>query len=353
MQNTENKPSKEIYSQFGLLHPSLDSPNILISEMGVTDHLFWDAIFFLSSGRFDELVKFSIKALEKATESSYLLGLGVSRLEGKKEIFEDLAVEYAVNFGVNPPNWLDTHSKSAVEINNDVIIHASSLSSDTIIETTIKMETPWPIRIDLSDVLKYDNLGIDLFNESMNGRLQRKEKTVIFNGQNIIDMLIKKLNQEINLEMKAGWEFVFNYYKLTGKKLEFDSLMEQFVMVGGHLFDWDDLSEIDAVQINEKVKSKGMLVGEKLSILNGDFAKKILKSPLIQPLIKSGDPFIIDFAFTRSASLVDFISLSQFFKELSSSEITLHFFNVNEIIQSLFKIFGVDKKILITSPGEP
>lgn len=332
--------------------PSMESPHILVARLGATDQLRWDAAVMLGSGRMDELRAYIKDSQGHGSESSYSLGIGMARLDGDKESFDELAVEFAVNLGVNPPTWIEQHSrviKTEVDINQ---IGVNSLEIESIVDATIKMESPWPIRLDFSKVTAFNMMGLELFNESMGSRLDRKLRTFVVGGNDLLNTLSDYVSVNPLSESKAAWGFIFLYLKLTNQPDVFDKNAKKYLALGGDQMVFENLAEKIEEKPEVKIENRGVPLGDKLSALNQEFARKILKSAGFEKFASGEYPVVIDFAQTRIASLVDIIPLSGFMVEMSSQNVRLEFANVNEIILGILRAIGVNENcVKLSAPG--
>jgi hypothetical protein len=339
-------------SKLGQISQSADSPHIFVGHLGDVDRVCWNAALMLGAGRMDDLRNFIQEVRGQGSEVAYQLSLGLARLDGDKELFEDLAVEYAVNLGVNPPNWIEQHNKVAKSENQDQIIQVGDLTFEAAIEVTIKMESPWPARIDMSEVKKFEEQGLELFNESMSSRSDRNLRTKIKNGDNLAGEIFEHVKKHSLIECKNAWDFLFMYYKLTGQKTSFETAASVFQKEGGKKLEFTDLSEKDDAPEVRKTASAGIPVGDKLANLNQDFAKKSLKMAASEKDIISDSRILFDFAYVRTASLTDIDSLSSFLTEMDAASAKVHFANVNEIVLGTLNALGVEQcGVTLSAPG--
>lgn len=339
-------------SKLGQTSQSADSPHIFVGYLGEVDRISWNASLMLGAGRMDDLRNFIQEVRGQGSEVAYQLSLGLARLDGDKEIFEDLAVEYAVNLGVNPPNWIEQHNKIAKSENEDHLIQVGDLTFEASIAVTIQMESPWPARIDLSGVKRFEEQGFELFNESMASRKDRNLKTKIKNGESLAEEILEHVKKHSLVECKNAWDFLFMYYKLSGKKDLFEMASALFQKEGGKKIEYVDLSERDDAPEVRKIASSGVPVGDKLANLTQDFAKKSLKIASSDSNVVINDRIVFDFAYVRTGALNDIGSLSAFLSEIGAGGAKVHFANVNEIILGILCALGVDKcGVTMSAPG--
>lgn len=326
--------------------PSADSPHILVGKLGISDQLYWDAAVMLGLGRMDELRSYIKEIHGHGSESSYSLGIGMSRLDGDKVTFDDLAVEFAVNLGVNPPNWMEQHSKAVkTEIDMNAIV-VSSLVHDTIVDTTIKMESPWPIRLDLSKVADFSSIGLELFNESMNSRLDRKLKTIVTGGDDIFAKIHEFAKANSLQISKSAWMYMLSFLKLTNKSEIFSQVALEYMNAGGQQVTFENLAHKVEEKSEVKLQPRGIPLGDKLASLNQDLAQRIIKTAGFEKHIGTGLPIVIDLTLTKVASLIDINCLIAFFNEFSGAEVKFHFANVNEIILGILRAIGVNEDLV-------
>jgi anti-anti-sigma regulatory factor len=325
-------------------------PGISTAEIGVTDRVLWDGARLFGDSRTDEFRSYIRKIRDTQTDSGYAMGFGMLRIDGDKDGFEDLAVEYAVNLGKSPPTWLESHTAKEKQVDQTAIVRVKTLTQDTIIATTISLESPWPTVIDLAEVTKVDSTGIDLFNDCLSERIARKDKTRIINGEKLIRGFRDLLKTGKHNEHPLTWAFCFTYYKVLGEQAAFDGLIADYMAKGGPAIKWSDESWKDDRTIDVKI-ANGFTAGKTLSAVNIEFANRLIREGILGEAAKKNEPITVDFSSMKSGSIFDMAHINAFLKACMDHNAKLNFINVNEIIFSILKIIGVDKFVKISTPG--
>lgn len=348
-------------SSFGVLsNPDPSDPAIRIAELGQIDRVMWEANLLFAQGRLEE-VRSSARAIqEKGQEVGYDLAIALLRLDGNKEAFEDLAVEYAVQTGNSPPVWLDTHDKheKADAAPKRVMIKIASLMAENIIETTIKMESPWPLTLDFSEVTKVDAPGLDIFQESLTGRISREESTMLVNTEKLVASIVSKIRQATYNGNAGLWTFCFNTYRLTGNRHDFDELTADFVEKTGEdmpvFKDLRDEEEINRVADDSQTQQSvtmGFDVGDVLSGVCPDLLKKVYELEDFNSVRQLSQPFALDFASIKRWTIMDMSNVLQMIRQAERDKVTFEFLNLNELLLALFKGFGVEKHVRLVVAG--
>lgn len=330
-------------------HESLDS-NVKVTEMGTCSRSAWDCFILFGAGRQDEFRALAKKVKEKGLDSGYTMLIGLARLDGDKTAFEEIAVDYAVQFGQSPPSWHEAHTKKKNPNEGAIETHVESFSIDNIVEVTVKMEIHRPLILNLSKVLKVDAAGIELFNEALAGRQARGVKTRMYNGDRLVEELISKLSLVQGKPHKSLWEFCFAYLRMNGNQKLFTSAMAQYVSIGGEQTPWQDLSE-PAEEEETRAGTDQIHGPERLSGFNSTLADVFLKSAAGLKARESGR-VTIDMERTSMGSLIDAIAMPAFIKVLTDAKLKVSLVNVNEIFVAMFEALAIDQVVdSVSVPG--
>jgi anti-anti-sigma regulatory factor len=320
-------------------------PGIKAAELGQSDKTSWEGLILYGQNRMEEFRELIKASQERPTEGSFNLGIGLARLDGDEMVFEDMAVAYAVANGKSPPVWSHLQPKPEKQAETWHNLKVKSIHSDEVLEATIKMESPISLIIDLGQVTDLDMTGIELFNESLTGRIEGGSKTRFVNHERFVNSYFEKIRDSSASE--SVWDFLFNILKIAGNRTEFDRIAEVFREKSGKVRVWEDLSDPREREQDEIVQNV-IRIGERLSELNAEFAKEIFKRADRPP---KGSMMTVDFLNTVSCSLLDIWAVHGFLKAMNAEKIDLHFINVNEIICAALNAFGVEKFAKISPPG--
>jgi ABC-type transporter Mla MlaB component len=332
-------------------------PGIKVLELGHIDRLMWEANILFSMGRTEEIRTLAKTAQEKGHEMGYELSMALLRIDGNKQDFEDMAVEYAVQTGNSPPVWLDIHEfkKPAESAPKRVEIKVSSLLAENIIETTIKMESPWPLSLDFSEVTKLDAPGLDIFQESLAGRISRDEATKIKGIERILKNVTDRIKAAPAEGNKGLWAFCFNVLRLTGARTQFDDLAGDYVeKTGEDLPIWKDLREEDEInppQAAQAAVTMGYDVGDSLSKVSPALLSSLSTVAEFKEAKLNGDSFHIDFSNVRRWTVNDMAHVVLLLQQAAKEKIRLDFININEMLLALMKGFAIDKRAKLVVAG--
>lgn len=325
-------------------------PTVKVIELGETTRSAWEAFIFFGAGRVDEFKELARKAKENGFDSGYAMLLGQARIEGDKEAFEDLAVEYAVQYGQSPPAWYESHTRQLNPTRAAFEFQIESLSEDTILEVTVKLESPWPLILDLKKVQRADASGIEMFNESLGLRTARGGQTTLTNGEKLVSRIAEKVNTSPVKGSSSLWEFCFTYWKFNGLQDAFAQAAEAFVRLGGQAPVWEDLSEDKGTSADGKVV-QGYKAPEYLSGMTAEAAKLFLETPQGSRALSSAT-LSIDMASTRHASLSDATTVMNCFKVFTDQKIKVSLTNVNEILAAMLRSLAIDRAVeSVAAPG--
>lgn len=318
--------------------------------MGHCSRSTWDLFILFGSNRMDELKTLALKNKEKGLDSGYNVLIGLSRIEGSKSDFEDIAVDYAVQFGQSPPSWLEEHTTKKVTNAPSLEVSISNFSADTIIETTVKMESPRLLVLNMANVQKVDASGVDLFNEALNARIDRGEKTKVINSEALVDKLIDRLKAVPGQPPLDLWNFCLTVFKLTNAKEKFDSAIIQFKNVGGTEIEWKNLADPEEV-VEVMKKSPNLMSNTKISTMTVDWVKNYLATPVGAEARSKGE-IIIDMSGTQSGSLTDLIGILPAIQYIKDQKLKVLMINVNEIFYAMFNALAINQIVeSITLPG--
>lgn len=322
------------------LAPATENPGIHVALLGECDPLQWEAALLMGEAKHDELRELAKTSHGHGSESSYRLGIGLARLDGARDRFDDLALEFAVNLDADRPIWLD---QSGGMLQKEIVedqVQVESLCFEKIIETTIKLESLWPVSLNLSGVQVADEAGLELLNESLGSRIQRDLVTRIIAGP-FIEQLVTDLIANKTVFPSQKWVFAFHYLRLVGDAASFAAIARNFEEKGGTAPAYRDLVG-NARVVPEVVDdaSGRFMAGAKMSDVNVDFAQRILRSP--QLASASSKVVVVDFSKTRDGALPDVISLAAFAKVIEGKGYEVNFINVNEVLAMVLLCGGVN-----------
>ncbi len=332
-------------------------PGIKVTEFGHIERLMWEANILFSMGRTEEIRNLAKTSQEKGHEMGYELSMALLRIDGNKQDFEDMAVGYAVQTGNSPPVWLDIHElkKTTESAPKRVEIKVASLLAENIIETTIKMESPWPLSLDFSEVNKLDAPGLDIFQESLAGRISRNEATKIKGIERILKNVIERIKAAPAEGNSGLWMFCFNVLKLTGEKSKFDDLAGDYVeKTGEDLPVWRDLrdeDEINPPQAPQIATTMGYDIGDTLSKVSPSLLNSLSNVAEFKEAKMNGDSFAIDFSNVRRWTINDMVPVILLLQQAAKEKIRFNFINLNEMLLALMKGFGIDKRAKLVVAG--
>lgn len=145
----------------------------------------------------------------------WLLYLELCQLQGKRDVFEDAAVDYAVTFEMSPPSWeagrvASSPSAPVLAPDNrrrDVAVNAYVLQGDVkncrFADLTAYAELHDAILIDCADLVRMDFISAGSLLNAL-ATLRRAGKTVIFRHPN---HLVAELFAVVGLKAVARIEY--------------------------------------------------------------------------------------------------------------------------------------------------
>lgn len=336
---------------------------VKVTEHGSIDRVMWEAGILYGKGRIDEVRSVAKAAVEKGMKAGFLVQLALLRLDGNKQSFEDAAVEYAVQTGNSPPVWLDAHDIKDIpetKAPQKISIAIPALTSDGIIETTIKMENPWPLTLDFSGVTKTDVMGLDIFHQALNERIGRGEPTQLVGVDRVLRSIMPKIKDSSAQSTMSLWEFCLNCHRLTGDREHFNAMASDYAdRFDASIPVWRDLSmheeekSTDATGAN-KLEPDGFVFVLKESVgeLTVALAKDLFQKEDSAKSLRNTGKLIVDFVSVRRWSLDEMLRVIDFIRNVSKYKIGIEFHNVNEMLASLLAAFNVDKQVRLVMPGE-
>lgn len=327
--------------------------SIRVTALGETDPVMWAANILHSSGRTEEIAQLVTAARERNDAAGYAVALGLLRLKGDRQGFEDLAVEFSVQNEQSPPVWLHLHDRAAEAPakRQDIQLAITSLECDSIIEATVKLDSPLPVRVDLSKVSIFDDEGLDIFNEAIEARIARKERTKLVQAESFLKHLQQMADKEPSKSHREIWRFLTNAFILLKDRDRFNAAAAR----GGHGPAWVDVREAGGDAIGNQASSTaadyGIDVGDTLSKLTPDFARELVKSQAVMAAKRQGKGMQLNMAFIRRWTLADMPKVLAFVRALSAEGVKVQFMNLNEILCGLMLAFGVDTKAELSIAG--
>lgn len=357
--NSNVNMARSAISAFGMLSkPDPADQAIRVSEYGQIDRHMWEANVLFALGRTDE-VKANAKALkEKSHVLGYTLTLALLRLDGDQASFRQLAEEYAENTGNSPAVWLEAHEKSASTdaAINSTTVKISSLLTERILETTMRMDTSYPLTLDFENVTEVDSSGVDIFHESLTGRISRGESTILLSTDKLAGQISKKIRLDNYIGNPEITAFLLDVYRMTGNQHDFDELVS-----AGTKNDssekpmWSDLRDRALPEFfnvkESRILTKGFNIGESLAIVNPLLITSLQSNEEFQNSRQHGQDFTLDFSKVNRWTFTDMSGVLQFLRQAETIKISLKFINVNEILLALFKAFGIDKSVKLVVDG--
>lgn len=318
-------------------------PSVKLLGLGACTKSMWELLVLFGENKINDFRSASEKAKIKGGDEGYIMLLGLARIEGKQAAFEDIAVDYAVQFGQSPPSWFEGHTEHKGGMNEFTELKIESFAVDYIIETTVKMENPRPLRMDISMVTKLDASGIDLFNESLAERLLRGDKTKLVNGSKIIDGLMAKLRAREGKPIVALWSFCFSYFRLNNLEHQFDAAAQAFVEFGGEMPVWCNLADKED-QDAGNVQFDGLTAPASLAEMDVNLASGFLVSARGIKAIDDKRVTICMAGLVRG-SIYHAIGFIDFLKIFKSRGIAVLLINVNEVFNAIFRAVLIDQLV--------
>jgi ABC-type transporter Mla MlaB component len=341
-----------------IANPDQAETNIRVTEFGHIDRMMWEANILYAMGRNEEVKSMAAAAKDKGSDAGYQLSLAMLRMAGDKDAFEDLAVEYAVQTGNSPPVWLDVHEapKAVNSAPKRIGVKVASLLMENIIETTIKMESPWPLELDFSEVTKMDAAGLDIFQESLAARISREENTKLIG----IEKILKNVSDKIKSAPVDGnqglWTFCLNANRLLGAKAAFEELANEFAQKSGDDIPvWKDLRDEEEINPPSEAPAPvavGHKIGDSLSAVEPSLLRTLSTLKSFKEAKDNRTAFALDFSRIRRWTITDVASVIVFLQQGTKEGVSFELLNINEMLFALLKGFGVDKRARLVVAGD-
>ena len=330
-----------------------DGPPV-VQVTGVSNAVLWHACYLLSEGRIDELVRYAEDAMTKGegAHAPYQVLFGYYRLRGDKDAFEAVSVRYVVSCEVLPPVWIDIEQVQPSAPTSIEKVPVQSLLSDDIIALSIRLENTDPLCLDFSSLTKADIQGLDLFNQALSERIERKEITSVERGDILLQLIAPKAIQAgQNKQALPVWKLLFEITMLLPDKAFFEKLKAKF----GEIFKaepapvWTDRTAIIRLPIQEKQHRNEQIMKENEVVL-GD---KVNVRECYEACKDKGGSVRLDF---RHVKIMDFSvahDLARLARKLKDEKIELAYINVNELFHAMLRASGVHQFAKLSVPALP
>ena len=155
----------------------------------------------IASGALISLLQRAIHDPAQPDPAYWLLLLQLYQMQGKLAEFEDLAVDYAVNFEVSPPSWETPRAvaqamaappaEAAVEADayamHGVITGASAAAFAQLLAFAAPHQD---IALDLSAVSRIEFGSVNLFLDALMGLMQAGKRVRIINGNEMVNVVL-------------------------------------------------------------------------------------------------------------------------------------------------------------------
>ncbi|MES2771833.1 MAG: hypothetical protein V4623_07635 [Pseudomonadota bacterium] len=159
-------------------------------------------------------------------ERAWLMLFDFYRVSGQKTIFESLELEYARAFEKSPPIWRDAvHSTLPVQatLAGDVLFQGDLIGTNEagFLAVSQALKNAPKVRIDLSQVAKFDELGCArLYEQLQRARKSRCEIELL--GRGHIGAQLEAYVEPGRAEGSACWLLLLELYQLHGQQEAFE-----------------------------------------------------------------------------------------------------------------------------------
>lgn len=321
--------------------------DIMVVETGSTERIHWDCANLFAEGRVDEIQRYVEQALKQKQIGAYEMLFGALRLKGDKETFETIALEYTVDSGQSPPNWLEikTEERTKTEVET---LPVTSMSAADAMSLVIRLENPEPLCLSFASVQKADPKGIEQINQAITERISRGDKLSVSQESGFITTMLQRAKAAgKNQAVIPLWNFIFNLYRLTGRYEDFDREGGDFIEMFGEEQQWRDLSgKSKASQSTDPAEvDTAIYMPAKLAPPYENLIKKCVDA-------ENDDEVVIDLSMVKMTNMAAVKVMVEVLKVATSNWKTrVHLRNTNEIVAAMFRIFGGDKHMRISFPG--
>ena len=351
----------------GPLNTADDVQGIRITDIGSIDRLSWDVIVLVGKGRVAD-ARAHLARTNQGGGATYLLGMGLARLDGNREEFDRMSYEYSTETGQNPPGWA---VKDALSLTGGpregTAILVESFDADEYVRTAIELESPNSVVLDFGPlppegVLDAD--GIELLLDSIGMRRESGFVTRVANAENLVARLHENVRAAADADTRI-WRLLIALLNLSDRREDFDRACAAFSQRGGAPQTWMEVAEEPApgdadasageaaASAQPSVPAHSTLAAPvRLSELDSKFAEQVLESVAGAP--KGTEPMVveIDFIGMREFDVLDGPTSLAFVRAARArDDVQLRFTNVNEVLAALFRAMGVDKHASLTSSG--
>lgn len=330
--------------------PKSPAKDITVMELGTTERAHWDCANLFSEGRLDEIQRYAEQAVKQKNMGAYDMLFGILRMRGDKDTFEAVALDFTVESGQSPPNWLEMKAEDKPAVEPETI-NVPSLGAADVMGLVIRLESPDPVRLTMGAVQKADPKGIDQVNVALNERIERGEQTIVTNEGAFINSLAQRAKTAGKSPAVIPlWNFIFNIYRLTGRYDDFERDAGDFISLFGEEQLWRDLSGKNnngaaaAAESGEKAQDDALFMPAKLMPPYDIVIKKCMD-------VEDGD-VVIDFSMVKNTNMPAIFNMITVMRVATDGwKKRVHLRNVNEIVAAMIRIFGGDKHMQISIQG--
>lgn len=317
-----------------------------------------EAAIFFANDRADQAIIALRQHLQESVEQHdyqpWLMLFDLYHLQGMKQAFEDLALEFVVKFERSPPTWVGTEveveesaeAKPAVAGNYFALTGVLSAASESQFQQLQQVvKRAGNLRLDLSKIKGIEPSGSRLLLETLQG-LRKAGIKINYVGASTAINLLKQAAESSGVEedAKFHWLLLMEFDQVLGKQEDFEELAINYAVT----FEvsppsWETLAEqaeVEEAADEPTEDSDRPDVFVIKGVISGN-SEQVLKE--MAEYAANRQEVHIDMS---QVSRVDFICVGNFLNSLiqcftSGKQVYIH--EPNEMVVALFVVMGVDQ----------
>lgn len=316
-----------------------------------------EAAIFFANDRPDQAIMALRQHLQESAEQQdyqpWLMLFDLYHLQGMKQAFEELALEFVVKFERSPPAWVgkeveEVKAAQPAAANYFALTGVLSADSESQFQQLHQVvKRAGNLRLELSKVKGIEASGSRLLLETLQGLRKSGIKIQYIGASNVINLL-KQATQSAGVEEEAKfhWLLLMEFQQILGKQEDFEELAIDYAVT----FEvsppsWEPLAEQAVVEeAAEPALDQSATDKPDTFVISGVISgnsEKILKD--MAEYAENRQEVHIDMS---QVTRVDFICVGNFLNSLiqcftNGKQVYIH--EPNEMVLALFVVMGVDQ----------
>lgn len=319
-----------------------------------------EAAIFFANERVSEAIATLEHFLEENAQSRdvqpWWLLFDLYHLQGMKQKFDELSLDFVVKFERSPPVWDDTAKtpqpqKTAAKTGSGYVgmIGMISAASESEIQRLSQLAEAGAVRLDFAGAQEIDASGGELLSTALQ-KLRKNGKKVSLQGASHLTTLLKQTLEGEGRQEMPLWQTLFELYQWQGLEAEFEDMAVEYAIT----FElsppsWEAVPEMEQAAPEAADNEEAPATEQSVENNFDGFYMEGVISNACEPKFKE----LVKYAATQTevkidmaqVTRVDFMTVGLFIGALIEINQALGkkivLIGVNEMVRALFDVMGI------------